>query len=272
MTRPLDGRTIALAEGRQLEDLAQMLEHEGAAIWRCPMVSILDAPDPAPVLAWLRELIAGRFGYVVLLTGEGLRRLLGVAERADLREEVIAALGRTRLITRGPKPVRALKEVGLSPTKVAESPTTLGVIATLRTEPLQGQTVGVQLYDAANPPLTQFLESSGAQVAAVLPYVYAPAADAERVAELIHALDRGTIHVLVFTSSPQVDRLYEVAREHDLEAVLTRGLSHTRVAAVGPIVADNLRRRNAPVAICPEQGFVMKNLVQHIKRDLDVTH
>ena len=60
----LQGRTFALAEGRQLEELAQILEKEGAAVFRCPMLSILDAPDPAPVLAWLRELIAGRFDYV----------------------------------------------------------------------------------------------------------------------------------------------------------------------------------------------------------------
>src|SRR5438477_7281961 len=193
MALPLHGRTVALAEGRQLEELAQMLEKEGATPLRCPMVSILDAPDPEPVLAWLRELIAGRFGYVVLFTGEGLRRLLGVAERAGLRQDVITALGRTRTVTRGPKPVRALKEVGLAPTAVAEVPTTEGVIATLRREPLQGQTVGVQLYSASNPELLEFLESAGATVATVLPYVYAPAADGERVAQLIQQMAQGQV-------------------------------------------------------------------------------
>ena len=48
MTLPLQGRTVALAEGRQLEELADMLESEGATVLRCPLVSILDAPDPAP--------------------------------------------------------------------------------------------------------------------------------------------------------------------------------------------------------------------------------
>src|SRR5438874_7437563 len=106
MSGPLTGRTIALAEGRQLEELAEMLEKEGATTLRCPLVSILDAPDPAPVLAWLENLIAGKFDYVLLFTGEGLRRLLGFAERAGLRPAVITALGKTKTITRGPKPVR----------------------------------------------------------------------------------------------------------------------------------------------------------------------
>jgi uroporphyrinogen-III synthase len=268
MALPLEGRTVALAEGRQLEELADLLAREGATPLRCPMVSILDAPDAAPVVAWLRELAAGRFDYVVLMTGEGLRRLLGFAERAELREAVVRSLGQTRTVTRGPKPVRALKEVGLNPTKVAEAPTTAGVIATLRQEPLQGRTVGVQLYSPSNPPLVDFLEGAGATVRTVLPYIYAPAADAERVADLIRRLDQGAVDVVVFTSSPQVDRLYEVAVERGLDPTLRQGLERTRVAAVGPVVADNLRRRGARVDICPEQGFVMKNLVQQIRRDL----
>src|SRR5262245_1520538 len=112
MAAPLEGRTVALAEGRQLDELAQMLLKEGAPPLPCPMVSILVAPHAGPVVAWLRDLAAGRFDYLVLLTGEGLRRLLGFAEREGFREQVVAAVGRVVTITRGPKPVRALKEVG----------------------------------------------------------------------------------------------------------------------------------------------------------------
>lgn len=270
MSDPLQGRSVALAEGRQLEELAQMLEKEGATALRYPMVSILDAPDAAPVMAWLKELVAGRFDLVILFTGEGLRRLLGFAEREGLRDPVIAALAKTRLLTRGPKPVKALREVGLSPAVAAAVPTTEGVIETLKKESLQGKTVAVQLYSESNPPLIQFLESAGATVRTVLPYVYAPAADAERVVELIERMGQGKVDVVVFTSSPQVERLYEVAAERGLESTLMQGLQRTRVAAVGPIVAENLRHRGAAVSICPEQGFVMKNLVLHIKRELEM--
>jgi uroporphyrinogen-III synthase len=265
MALPLQGRTVALAEGRQLEELAQMLEKEGAIALRCPMVSIRDAPDAAPVVAWLQELAAGRFDYVVLMTGEALRRLLGFADRGGLRDSVIAALGRTRTLTRGPKPVQALKQIGLTPHRIAAAPTTDGVIAALRSEPLQGRTVGVTLYGEPNPALEQFLEQAGARVRTVLPYVYAPSTDADRILELIERLARGEVDVFIFTSSPQVDRLYEVAAERGVLALLQQGMERTRVAAVGPVVAENLKQRGARVDICPEQGFVMKNLVQQIK-------
>jgi uroporphyrinogen-III synthase len=268
MALPLAGRTVALAEGRQLEDLVQMLEQEGATPLRCPMVSILDAPDAGPVVAWLGELIAGRFDYVILFTGEGVRRLLAFAERAGLREAYVTALAHTQTVTRGPKPVRALRDLGVTPTLVAPTPTTDGVIAVLGTQALQGKRIGVQLYNERNQPLERFLKDAGAQVSTVLPYVYAAASDAEQVADLLAKMAGGTVDVIVFTSSPQVDRLYEVAAERGLVGDLEAGLRRTRVAAVGPIVADDLRQRGAIVDICPEQGFVMKNLVQQIRRTL----
>src|SRR5437588_12668750 len=102
MSLPLEGRVVALAETRQLEELAALLQKEGATPLRVPMVAILDAPDPAPVVAWVRELIAGKFRYVVFMTGEGVRRLLTAAAGAGLRDDLVAALGRTKTVIRGP--------------------------------------------------------------------------------------------------------------------------------------------------------------------------
>jgi uroporphyrinogen-III synthase len=269
MSRPLEGRTVALAEGRQLEELAELLQEEGAVVLRCPMLSILDAPDAGPVEAWLRDLIAGQMGLLVLMTGEAVRRLEGFAHRAGVRDAYVEALGRVPILGRGPKPLKALKELGVSGAKQAASPTTEGVISSLKDEKLAGVTVGLTLYGQDNPTLEGFLRDAGATVRPVLSYVYAAAADDDRVAELIERLARGEVDAVAFTSSPQVDRLYEVAGKRGLEASLRSGLERTRVAAVGPIVADALRERGAPVHVCPEQGWVMKNLVRQLVRALE---
>ena len=268
MSLPLTGKTIALAEGRQLEELAALLEKEGASIVRCPMFSILDAPDPTPVLAWLHELIAGQFHYLVLLTGEGLRRLMSLAERNGLNVAAIAAIAKTTVVARGPKPGQAMREIGLKPNIVAAAPTTEGVIATLKQESLNGKTVGVQLYSESNPPLTDFLNQAGAIVRTVQPYIYAPGTDTDRVADLINDAASGKIDAIVFTSSPQIERLYEVATERKLDEVWNRALGRMKVASVGPIVSDTLRAKGVRVDIQPEQGFQMKNLVVHIRRTL----
>jgi uroporphyrinogen-III synthase len=170
------------------------------------------------------------------------------------------------LLTRGPKPVRALKELGLAPAHVAAPATTEGVIAALKTVPLEGRRIGVQLYGSDNPVLTTFLEQNRAEVFTVTPYVYGPAEDAERVVSLIRDLAGNQLDAICFTSSPQVARLVEVATEHSLTSELREGMARTCVAAVGPVVAETLREQGFRVDVCPEQGFVMKNLVQHLKR------
>ncbi len=266
MTLPLEGRTIALAEGRQLEELAAMLVHEGATPLRCPLLSILDNPDAGPVEVWLDELIADRFDLLILMTGEAVRRVAALSDRRGKREAFVAALGRVPKITRGPKPVKALRELGITDARIASAPTTAGVLVTLASEPLAGKSVGYTLYGRENPELDRFLRDAGATVRPVLSYVIAPAADTERVAGLIEQLDAGTIHGIVFTSSPQIDRLWEVARERGLEATLLRGLARTQVAAVGPLVAESLHQHGVAVHVCPDQGWVMKNLVKQIAR------
>jgi len=130
----LTGRVIAIAETRELDLLAGLLERRGARVLRYPLVRIVDASDPAPVLAWSRRVAAGGCDDLIVLTGEGLQRLLACIERHEpaLTGAFVAALGRVRTITRGPKPGRALRALGLRADLAADPPTTAGVIETLR--------------------------------------------------------------------------------------------------------------------------------------------
>lgn len=265
ITKPLAGRTIAIPETRELDLFAQMLEQRGAATVRCPLVAILDAPDPAPVIAWLKLLAADRFNDLVLLTGEGLRRLLATAERTGTKEAVIAALGKIRMITRGPKPARALRDIGLRNDVAAEQPTSDGIIAALAKLDLNGRAVGVQLYGTEpNLKLINFIRQAGATPYPVAPYIYAGKADDGKVIALIKQLALGEIDVIAFTSTQQITRLNDVAKENQLEETLKQGLNRAKVAAVGPIVAETLKSIGARVDMMPEESYFMKPLVNAI--------
>jgi uroporphyrinogen-III synthase len=257
----LRGIRVALAETRELDRLASILEGEGAETLRCPLVAILDAPDPAPVDAWLRRLTEQGFQDLIFLTGEGLRRLLGRARVLGLHDQAVAAIGRGRTITRGPKPARALHEVGLKSKLPAAVPTSQGVMEALASEDLRGHQVGLQLYGSEpNLPLVRFLEGAGAEVHTVAPYIYAPASDADRVADLVARLGDGRLEVIAFTSASQVDRLWDVAQSRQLETALQEALGKVRVAAIGPIVREVLEDRGVRIDIIPEEPFIMKRL------------
>jgi uroporphyrinogen-III synthase len=258
-SQPLAGRTIAVPESREIEVFAALLERRGARVIRCPLVAIRDAPDPAPVLDWSRRLAGGAFDDLVLLTGEGLRRILSCIEQheAALRAQFIVELARTRKITRGPKPAKVLRELGMKPELAAEQPTTDGVIATLRRLDLRHRRIGVQLYGTEpNRPLVEFLESAGAVVSTVAPYVYADDADEQAVRNLVSELSAGSVDAIAFTSSAQIERLIAVASEEGAG----KALANTLVAAIGPVVAETLRRHGIDARLMPEESFFLKPL------------
>jgi uroporphyrinogen-III synthase len=265
----LAGRTIALPESRELDRLAELVEAGGGTAWRCPLVAIRDAPDPRPAEVWVRALAARAFDDVILLTGEGLRRLLATAERLGLRDAAVGGLAGARKITRGPKPARALKEIGLSPDLAAAVPTSTGVIAELAGLDLRGRTVGVQLYgEEPNRPLIEAIERAGATPRPVAPYVYASAADEAAVRALIDALDAGRVDAIAFTSASQVDRLFAVATASAAEPRLRAGLSRARVAAIGPIAVEALSGHGVRADVVPEKSFVMRRLVNALAEAL----
>jgi uroporphyrinogen-III synthase len=265
MQGSLTGRRIVVPETRELDLLARMIEAEGGEPVRCPLVAIIDAPDPAPVAAWLDRFAGDPCDDLILLTGEGLRRLHAAAVAAGEASAFLHALVRPRKITRGPKPAKALRELGLEPDLRAREPTTDGVIAVLLPLALRGRRIGVQLYpDNPNHKLLNFLSGAGARPDPVLPYAYASAAEARRVVEIIDEMAVGRADVIAFTSSPQVKRLFEVARAAGREQALQAGLALTRVAAVGPVVAAELDARNVKVAIVPQDAYFMKPLVRAI--------
>jgi uroporphyrinogen-III synthase len=266
----LAGRRIVVPETRELDVLAQMLERQGATAIRCPLVSIHDAPDAAAVVAWLGRFIEHPPDDLVLMTGEGLLRLVGFARRAGIEDAFRAALAKVRKITRGPKPVRRLRELGLETDLAADPPTSEGIVAALQGEELSGRRVAVQLYpELQTSALLDFLAQNGAVADPVLCYVYGSQTEDARVVELIDEMAEGRVDLITFTSSPQVRRLEEVAGKNGREAQLREGLRRTTVAAVGPVVGRAVERAGARVSIMPE-NFHMRPMVNAILEALDI--
>lgn len=269
---PLRGRRIALPESRELDLFADMLLKRGSDVLRCPLVSIHDAPDSAPVLAWMQVLIAQPFDQLIFLTGEGLRRMVALAERqgGSLRDDFVTALAPIPKLTRGPKPGAALRKIGLKADRVAVSPTTEGVIETLKAENLAGQRIGVQLYGTdPNLKLVAFLQQAGALVSTVSPYIYADDVEDARVDQLIDALLAAEVDAVAFTSATQVRRLFQIARRREQgDAQLLAALRRLKVAAVGPVVRDELLAYGVQVDLMPESSFFMKPLVRELVKVL----
>lgn len=261
----LAGVRVALAESRELDLFADMLISRGAQTLRCPLVTICDTPDRDAVEAWLRRFVERRPDWLILLTGEGLRRLNGFAERAGLQKAFHDALAKTPTLCRGPKPGRALRPLGLKPHRLAESPTSAGVIRSLQQLPLDGARVAVQLYgQEPNPALMQALVDAGAEADPVAPYVYRDDLDDPAVLALLDRLRDGEVDCMAFTSKSQVTRLFAVAGHAGRTTELRQAFSRLLLASIGPVVTDALAHHGVTADLQPGQSYFMKPLVREL--------
>jgi uroporphyrinogen-III synthase len=263
MADRLNGYRILILETREEAQFSRLLEEQGADVVQCPMFEIHDAPDPAPVEAWMRRYIDRPCDDLVLMTGEGLRRLMKLARRIGIDADFVAALGKSRKFARGPKPGRALREIGLEPQQTTEKPTSEGIAEMLAKIDLGGHRLGLQLYpDKDHSVLIGAITAQGADVDPVLPYVYdAKAADAN-IVTAIDEIAAGRIDALALTNLGQIRRLIEAARNNGREDGLREGLDHTLIASVGPTVSKELQSHGLGTDITPPEGaYFMKPLI-----------
>jgi uroporphyrinogen-III synthase len=263
MAERLNGYRILILETREEAQFSRLLTEQGADVLQCPMFTIHDAPDPAPIEAWIRRFIDNPFDDLVLMTGEGLRRLVKVARRMNVEADFITAMAKPRKFARGPKPGRALREIGLEPQVTTEKPTSEGIAEMLSRIDLRGHRVGLQLYpDKDHSALTRALTAQGAELDPVLPYVYDAQAADTNIVTAIDEMANGRIDAIALTSSGQVRRLLEVAQKHGCEARLREGLERTPIASVGPVVSDELTSHGLRTDIFPaNDAYFMKPLI-----------
>ena len=263
MPGKLEGYRILILETREEAQFSRLLQEQGADVLQCPMFTIHDAPDPAPVEAWIKLFIAQPFDDLVLMTGEGLRRLMKVATRLGVDRDFIAAVGKARKFARGPKPVKALREIGLEAQVLTETPTSEGLASMLSREDIKGHRVGLQLYpDKDHAKLISAITSRGASVETVLPYIYDPQAADTNIVTAIDDMANHRVDAIALTSSGQVRRLIDVAKSHGCEDKLRDGLADTPIASVGPVVSDELKAHGLRTDIYPaNDSFFMKPLI-----------
>src|ERR1700726_396027 len=273
MADRLNGYRILILETREEAQFSRLLAEQGAEVLQCPMFTIHDAPDAAPIEAWIRRFVEKPCDDLVLMTGEGLRRLMKVARRIGIDQPFIAALGKARKFARGPKPGRALRDIGLEPQVTTEMPTSEGIIEMLSRVDLRDHLVGLQLYpDKDHSALIGAITAQGAEVDTVTPYVYDVQAADANVVTAIDEMAQGRIAAIALTSSGQVRRLIEVAKAHGCETLLRDGLACTPIASVGPVVSDGLKAHGLRTDIYPaNDAYFMKPLISAMAAALGKT-
>jgi len=233
----LHGLRVVSFEARRADELATMLARHGADVVRAPALRETPLERSPEALALAADLEAGGIDAVILLTGVGTRGL--AAAVAEHHPGFPAALARTTVVARGPKPLAALRDLGIAGAHPVEAPftwrETLGVVDRLGLR--AGAHVAVQEYGRPATALVEALTARGLDVHRVPIYRWALPADRAPLDAAARRIAAREADVAVFTNAAQVEHLFRIAPDAD---ALRAGFAAAVVASVGPVCSEAL--------------------------------
>jgi len=248
------GLRVAAFESRMAEQMIQLIERHGGRPLVAPSMREVPLEENSDVLRFGERLLAGEFDMVILLTGVGTRFMLKVLDTRWPRVQLLAALGKTITVVRGPKPLAVLRENNLQPTLAVPEPNTWRDLIKALDDlgrSLTGTSVAVQEYGVPNVELLKAIEARGASVTRVLVYQWRLPEDTGPLTDAVRAILRGEVDVVLFTNAVQVDHVMQMTERVDGADRLRQVLERVLVSAVGPIVAERLRSYELPVDFEP---------------------
>lgn len=264
-----NGLRVLSLESRRSKEIGQLIINNGGVPTVAPSTREVPQSNPEE-LRFAASLLQDEFAAVIFMTGVGIRALVQAVEPVCSRAQFVAALSRTNVVARGPKPVAVLRELGVPVTLAVPEPNTWREILQVLDQngaavPLTGKKVAVQEHGSPSQELYAGLKERGAEVVAVHVYQWSLPEDTGPLRAAVSALSRKEFDVAIFTSSIQLVHLLQIADEMKLRADVLGGLNAAVVASIGPVTSETLRKNGVIVDLepsHPKMGFLVKEAAE----------
>ncbi len=245
------GLRVLSLESRRAKEIEALIRREGGEPFVAPSVQERAVDDPREALAFLERLETGEFDLFVCMTGVGLTFWRAqVAAHASV-ERLVAALRNVTILSRGPKPLPVLRELGLrADITVPEPNTWKQIVEAIAARP--ERRIAIQEYGRPNAEFVHALEGLGASVAPMVIYRWELPENLEPLRTAARRLADCQFDVVLFTSSIQLDHLMMVADELALGPLVHRALLTRVIASVGPVMSQALESAGIPVTVMPQ--------------------
>src|SRR5689334_10962191 len=269
---PLTGFRVAVTSARRADELAALLRRRGATVTSAAAIEMVALPDDDELRAHTESLIEAPPDIVIATTGIGFRGWVAAADGWGLTHELLVALGKARVVSRGPKATGALRAAGLPEEWSPESESSRELLHYLREGGVAGQRIAVQLHGATDDwdPFPEFLDelrAAGAEVVPIRVYRWHPAPRNGDFDQLVLGIAEEKFDAVSFTSAPAVASVLMRAGEMGIQdTVLSAFRTGVHAMCVGPVTARPLVRLGVPTS-APER-MRLGALARHITDEL----
>jgi uroporphyrinogen-III synthase len=262
---PLTGFRVAVTSARRADELSALLRRRGATVTSAAAIAMVPLPDDDQLREHTEALIDVPPDIVIATTGIGFRGWVAAADGWGRTHELLVALGKARVVSRGPKATGALRAAGL-PESSRE------LLHYLVEGGIDGQRIAVQLHGATDDwdPFPEFLDelrAAGADVVPIRVYRWHPAPRNGDFDQLVAGIAEEKFDAVSFTSAPAVASVLMRATEMGIEdQVLSALRTGVHAMCVGPVTARPLVRLGVPTS-APER-MRLGALARHITDEL----
>jgi len=263
-TSGFGGRCVLALESRRAAEIATLIGNFGGRAMVAPATREVPSSKSDEVRQFVTALLENKIDLAIFLTGVGTRALVRAGEAFCPREQLIAALGKIRVLARGPKPVAALRELGIPIAWTVPEPNTWREILQVLDSngvTLEKRCIAVQEYGIPSRELLDGLRQRGAEVMTIHVYDWALPEDLTPLRNAIQAAVEGRVDFVLFTAAVQVHHMLQVAEEMGLRESLVSALRNVRIASIGPVTSEALAEYELKASLepsHPKMGFLVK--------------
>ena len=262
------GLRVAAFESRRAEETSQLIKRSSGLPTVSPSMREVPLEDHREAVEFAKQLLTGSVELVIFLTGVGFEHLLAAVGRHLDRDRFLSSLEDIQTLARGPKPVKAMRDVGIAPTFVAPEPNTWREVLNTLDEHLSVSNlkVGLQEYGKPNPSLIAGLEARGARVIRVPVYRWDFPSDTGPLESNIKAIAEGQRDVILFTSAHQVTNVLRMAAQLGIEEEVRHQVNRAIVCSIGPTTSEALRAAQLAVDFEPSRpklGYLVREAAQN---------
>lgn len=250
----LRGFTVGITADRRGEEQAVLLRRLGLDVIHAPALRTSVVPDGGEALrARVSALIADPPDYLIANTGIGIRTLFSQAAEWGVDDDLRQALGRVRILARGPKAAGAVRLAGLQVWWRAPGEQLAEVTAHLLEVGVGGTRVVFQRHGDEREALTPALRAAGAAVTEIEVYRWDLPADDTAVRALVEACCDGSVDAVTFTAAPAIRQLFDVAESGGRAGALIDALNRdVVVGCVGPVCAAAATAEGVVSSVVPD--------------------
>jgi uroporphyrinogen-III synthase len=265
------GLRVLSFESRMATDMARLIQRHGGEPVVVPALREIPIPlqDNGAVFRFGVKLILHQVDIVILMTGVGAKALFEVLQTRYPLAEIIEALKKTIVVTRGPKPLAVLKAMGVEANITVPEPNTWhDVIATLDYyRPVQGLKIAIQEYGMSKPEMIEDLKKRGAEVFSVPVYRWALPEDTGPLESAIEDVVNGRFDAMVVTNAAQIDHVVQLAERGNRAQPFREACKNLIVASIGPTASEALKHHDLCVDFepsHPKMGILVKEFSEQV--------